>query len=119
MTERLTIAEFKALKKKKPSKYRNEKTVVGDITFDSKKEAARYQHLMLLQKAGEISNLVLQVDFAIIIRGVKICTYIADFVYQDKTGKTIVEDAKGVRTAVYKLKKRMVEAEYKIEILET
>lgn len=119
MSERMTIAQFRALKKKKPSKYRNEKTEADGIWFDSKREANRYKDLVLLQEAGEINSLHLQVAFPVTIGPHKICNYIADFYYQDASGKFVIEDSKGMRTPVYKLKKRLVEAIYGIKILET
>lgn len=64
-------------------KYRNIKTVIDGITFDSIKESERYKKLLLLQKTGEISDLILQPKFPIIINNIKICTYIADFSYVD------------------------------------
>ena len=45
--------------------------------------------------------------------------YIADFTYNDKNGQLIVEDAKGVKTPVYRLKRRMMAERYDIEIKET
>lgn len=108
------------------SKFKNTKTEVDGITFASKKEAARYQELKLMEKAGQISSLVLQPKFEIQLNGIKVCTYIADFCYNDfqkhLSGKSatvaVVEDVKGVRTAVYRLKKKLVKAQYGIEIQE-
>lgn len=100
-------------------KYHNKKTTVNGITFHSKKEAARYQELKLQEKAKEISNLKLQVPFIIEVGGRHICKYLADFTYFDKEGEFFVEDVKGCRTSVYRLKKKLVEALYGIEILET
>ena len=96
------------------SKYRAKKTVVDGIKFDSKREAERYCELKLLEKAKEIRNLVLQPRFLLQdeffdkneIKHKKI-EYVADFMYIDKCGKTIVEDVKGVLTDVYKIKKKM------------
>lgn len=119
MTTRLNIAEYKALKKKKPSKYRNEKTVVDGRTFDSRREASRYKDLRLMEKAEEITSLRLQERFPIIVCREEICIYVADFYYQRKDGVWIIEDSKGVRTPIYKLKKKLVEAIYGIKILET
>lgn len=99
------------------SKYRSIKTVVDNITFASKKEALRYQDLKLLQKAKVINSLVLQPVFTIAINGQKICDYIADFSYVED-GKLIVEDVKGVKTPVYKLKKKLVKALHQVEIQE-
>lgn len=95
-------------------KYHNKKTVVDGITFDSKHEAERYKELRMLQIAGEISELRLQVPYELIplmklngetFRSTK---YVADFVYKDKNGNEIVEDAKGMKTDVYKLKKKLM-----------
>lgn len=99
------------------NKYRAIRTKVDNITFDSKREAARYQELKLLRDAGEISSLVLQPKFPIQINDVKICTYIADFEYE-KDGKTVVEDSKGVLTPIYRIKKKLVKALYGVEIQE-
>lgn len=93
------------------NKYRAVKTEVDGITFDSKREAARYMELMLLQKAGEISRLELQPKYDCVVNGHKICTYRADFRYFDASN-SIVEDVKGMKTPVYRLKKKLVEALY-------
>ena len=102
------------------SKYHAKKTIVDDITFDSKKEAMRYQELKLLQRAGEIENLQLQVPYVLIEKSKhgRAIKYIADFVYEEK-GQTVVEDSKGYRTDVYKLKKRLLAEKYDIEIKES
>ena len=109
-----------------PSKYRSRKTVVDGITFHSKKEAARYSELKLLEKAGVIKGLHLQPRFKIKIGGIQLrfdsgrkVTYIADFQYLDVEADTfVVEDVKGYRTRDYKLKKAMMRA-MGIEITET
>ena len=101
------------------NKYNAVKTTINGITFDSKRESIRYQELILLQRAGQIRDLTLQVPFTIIVNGKKICKYIADFQYVDvASGKTIVEDSKGVRTQTYVLKRKLVEAIYAIKIVE-
>lgn len=116
--------------KRRRSKFGAVKTVVDGITFHSKKEAKRYADLMLLQKAGKIKKLELQPEYEIIVNGKKICKYIADFVYHERDEEheknggspywTIVtEDVKGVRTGIYRLKKKLVEAVYGIRIKET
>lgn len=102
------------------SKYGNRKTVIDGVSFDSAKEARRYMELRLLQRAGKIKDLKLQVPFKLLPkcgknRAVK---YVADFVYIDENGNKIVEDAKGYRTEVYKLKKKMMLALLGIEITE-
>ena len=107
-----------------PSKYRNEKTEVDGIVFDSKKEANRYRELILLEKAGEISGLKLQEKYELIpaIYEDGVCIqravyYVADFVYREN-GEKIVEDVKGMKTEVYKLKKKLLRWRYGIEVRE-
>jgi hypothetical protein len=107
-------------------KYYNKKTVVDGITFDSKLEAKRYTELKLLEKAGEIKNLVLQPEYELIPKFKKNnktyrkTTYKADFSYFDnKLNKIVVEDTKGFKTEVYKLRKKMFEYKYgELEIKE-
>lgn len=97
-------------------KYRNIPTEVDGIKFASKREAVRYSQLKLLERAGEISQLELQPVFKLAVgeRPVRFTSgrqakYIADFAYWDGE-KRVVEDAKGMLTPEYKLKKAMVEA---------
>lgn len=100
------------------NKYHNIKTIIGGIKFDSKKEARRYQELKLLFNAGKISFLETHPRFEITVKGKKICTYIADFRYLDESQNKIVEDVKGVKTSIYRLKKKLMKAVYNIEIQE-
>jgi len=101
------------------AKYRNQKTTLDGIQFDSRTEAARYQELLFLVRAGVITHLELQPRYNLVVNGQKLGFYKADFRYYDTaTGETIVEDVKGVKTAVYSLKKKLVRALYGIEIVE-
>lgn len=102
------------------SKYKAKKTIVDNITFDSKKEAARYCELKLLERAKAISNLQLQVSYILIPKSKygRAIKYVADFVYEENN-QVIVEDVKGVKTPVYRLKKRLMAEQYGIEIKET
>ena len=123
------------------NKYRNKKTVIDSITFDSRKEARRYCELKLMEKAGEISGLELQKKFVLIpeqreftmeiyksgrnkgcFKKGKLlereCCYIADFYYLDKDGKLVVEDVKGVRTEAYKIKRKLMLERYGIRVVE-
>lgn len=130
----------------KPTKYRSVKTIVDGITFDSKREAHRYQELKLMQHSGQIRDLRWQpryVLFALVLEQANIrdanagvisqrrqvvCEYIADFDYlaaQDVLGKvvwgTVVEDVKSPATRrkeVYRLKRKLFEAQYGIQIRE-
>ena len=115
----------KLLGEKKKSKYRANKTIYDGIKFDSQREANRYAELKLLEKAGRIENLQLQViyelqpAFEFLGSRIRAINYVADFVYFDKrTNETVVEDVKGMKTPVYKLKKKMFEFRYKMEIKE-
>lgn len=101
------------------NKYGNEQKVVDGIKFDSKLEAKRYIQLKLLQRAGEIKDLRMQAEFVLQPsykkngKTIKAIKYIADFVYYDVSEeKTIVEDTKGFRNDVYKLKKKIFEYKY-------
>jgi Protein of unknown function (DUF1064) len=101
-------------------KYKNIKITHDGITFDSKAEFSRYNTLKTLEKAGLIKNLTLQPKFDFTLPNIKkkLFTYIADFSYQNELGQTIIEDVKGVKTPVYRLKKKLIEALYGIEIVE-
>lgn len=110
---KMSIAQFRALKKGAGNKYRAIKTIVDGIKFDSKKEATRYGQLKLMEKAGMITDLKLQVVFEL-----SVCKYKADFTYY-QNDHLVVEDAKGVKTPAYRLKKKMMLNELGIEIKET
>nr|DAZ56827.1 MAG TPA: Endonuclease [Caudoviricetes sp.] len=108
------------------SKFNAKKTVVDGITFDSRKEAKRYVALRDLERAGKIRCLRRQVRFELLPafdvdgKHYRPTTYVADFVYTDaKSGKEIVEDVKGVRTDVYRLKSKMFAHKFGVSILET
>lgn len=106
-------------------KYHAKPTTVDNIRFASKAEARRYAELKMLEKAGEIQDLELQPRFELIVAGKKVGVYVADFRYRRMTPssctfayKPTIEDVKGMKTPVYKLKKKMVEAQYGIQITE-
>lgn len=98
------------------NKYRNVRTVVDGLKFDSKAEAARYGELKLLDKAGQIYALQRQRRWPLRVDGVKVSTYISDFDYMDANDRQVVEDVKGMETAVFKLKRKMFEAQYGLKI---
>lgn len=115
------------------SKYGNKRTVIDGIPFASKAEARRFQELRLRQQAGEIRDLTCQhpinLDAPLRDGGLslgyfegqikRIGYYYADFYYVDcATGQEVYEDVKGVRTAIYRLKKKWAEAEWGITITE-
>lgn len=124
------------------NKYGAKKVIIDGITFASKKEGERYSELKLLERAGEISDLQLQVKFLLIPAqreldsigrrgGVKKgrtieqeCTYVADFVYTDKSGNKVVEDVKGYRDpssaayAKFVIKRKLMLYRYGIRVRE-
>ena len=101
-------------------KYGNKKVTVKGINFDSKWEAERYLYIKSLERAGRVRNLELQVRFNLLVNDQKICAYIADFRYEKENAngdwETIIEDAKGVETPEFKLKKKLMKACLGIEI---
>jgi hypothetical protein len=110
------------------NKFGARRTPVDGIMFDSAKEARRYQQLRLEERAGHITDLKLQVPFNITAtrpngEQVVVAKYIADFTYEriyaDGDEEFIVEDAKGVQTPEFKLKKKLVEVQHGVEILLT
>ena len=113
------------VKAEKRRKDRNRKIVVDGETFDSQKEANRWQELKLMQKAGEIADLKRQVPYVLIPaqkneRGRVIereCKYVADFTYT-RFGDTIVEDTKGMRTKEYIIKRKLMLQVFGIRITE-
>ena len=97
------------------SKYKAVKTSIDGITFASKREAYYYVIYKRLAEVGKIKDLQLQPKFPFIYNGKKIFTYIADFSYVDEFGTHII-DVKGVETPIFRLKKKLIEAQHKIEI---
>lgn len=108
------------------NKYHARKCCLDGICFDSKHEMQRYAQLKLLERAGEISDLRLQVKYQLIPRQddsagqmlERAVNYIADFVYKDKTGGTVVEDAKGNRTKEYIIKRKLMLWVHGIQVVE-
>lgn len=123
------------------TKYNATKVTIDGITFDSRREAKRYQELKLLERAGEIRDLELQKEFELIpnqyaadttttlkngkekvVKGKLLerkCVYRADFTYADvKSGETVVEDAKGFHTKEYTIKRKLMLYVHGIKILE-
>jgi hypothetical protein len=109
------------------TKYHAKPTTVDGIRFASKAEARRYQELKMLEKAGRIRNLKLQPKYPLVFypgssrRVVNVGSYIADFWYLEVDGgveRPVLEDVKGVKTPIYRLKKKMVEAIYDLKITE-
>ena len=123
------------------SKYKNRKVVTAEGVFDSVHEYQRYLELKIMERAGRISDLQRQVKYELLPaiyetyerysektgkrlkNGRKLIehgvSYVADFVYKDlETGQTVVEDAKGVRTDDYIIKRKMMLRFHGIKIRE-
>lgn len=98
----------------KTSKYKNTRFFIDGEKFDSKHEYERWRDLQLLERVGEIRGLRRQVSYelapSIVINGRRrpAIRYVADAVYFDKNGKEIVEDVKGFKTAVYRIKQHLL-----------
>lgn len=125
---------------KKESKYKSKKVTVDGLEFASRKEAKRWTELRILEKAGAISDLKTQVKFVLvpaqreadqvgarggIKKGKTIereCAYIADFVYKDNQGETVVEDVKGYKGGgayeLFKIKRKLMLYVHGIRIIE-
>jgi hypothetical protein len=104
----------------KPNKFFAKKTIFMGIKFDSKWEAERYGQLKAMEKAGVVTQFERQVKYELSINDMKICDYVADFRYllEEENGlsRLVVEDAKGVQTPEFKLKKKMMKAIHGIDI---
>lgn len=109
-----TRALMQALTGKKAHKYGAKPTHVDGKRFASKREARRYAELILMQQAGQISDLKTQVRF----RLVQVVHYVADFVYIEN-GREVVEDVKGYKTREYKAKKKLMAEQHGVGIKET
>lgn len=97
---------------KPKSKYSAKSTVVDGMRFDSKREAAYYSELKIRKQAGEVLFFLRQVPFHL-TAGVK---YVCDFQIFNSDGTVQFIDVKGMETSGFKLKKRMVEESYGVEI---
>lgn len=89
------------------SKYSAKPTIVDSIRFASKAESRRYSELKALERAGVISHLELQPRFPQIVNGHHVCSYTGDFRFLEN-GKSVTEDVKGLKTAEYKLKRKLL-----------
>jgi len=110
------------------SKYGNKKVTCDSQTFDSEKEYARYQELLLMQKGGAIRGLKLQVPYVLAPpylycgKNIPAIRYLADFVYEEKqrfAWVQVVEDVKGAETPVYRLKRHLMATVHGVTIRET
>lgn len=126
---RLTESQYRKLLNTsidyKQSKYKNKKTTCDGIEFDSKKERNYYLKLKAMEELGLIKDLELQKEYILqdkfVLNGKtrRKITYKADFSYvTTEDDKLHVVDVKGFKTEVYKLKKKLFEYKYKVELEE-
>lgn len=105
-------------KRKGKNKFGNVPIVVDGLRFDSKLEAEQWQGLVVLERAGEITDLRRQIPFRLDVNGMLICRLIVDFTYVDvATGKMVVADAKGILTPECALKLKLMKAIHGIDVL--
>lgn len=95
------------------NKFGNIRTVVDGLSFDSRKEARRYQELLLLRHAGEVASFECQPRFVLVVNGVTLGHYTPDFRVVYASGEVVIEDVKGgqaTKTAAYRLRRKVFEA---------
>lgn len=104
------------------NKYGAKRVEQDGVTFASKREAARWKALQLLERAGAIRDLMRQVSYDLNAEGGNLVgRYVADHVYREETPdgwELVVEDVKGMPTPLYEWKRRHMAAQYGIEIRE-
>lgn len=107
------------------SKYGNIHTEYKGRIYDSKKEADYAAELDWCKKASNPKERVLewtpQVTFQVVLNDIKICRYIADFKVKYADGREVIIDVKSEATrknSTYKLKKKLVEAQFGVKIIE-
>ena len=103
----------------KGNKYGAKKTVVDGITFDSKREAAYYGQLKMMKAGGLIQGFERQQKFPLFahnglnpVARVVIGKHIVDFIVVTREGGTEAHEVKGMETAIWRLKKKIFEANY-------
>lgn len=113
MPRNAQVARALGLTEPKPHKYGARRTELDGISFPSMKEASRYAELVLMEQAGEITDLEVDartpIRYELSVYGRKVATYRPDFRYR-AFGRIILEDVKGMKTPVFKLKERLFRA---------
>jgi hypothetical protein len=121
----MNVEDYKKLvKKTKSSKFSNIKSEIDGYKFDSKKESEFYGSLKIKKQAGLIKDFKMQVPYEIIVNNIRIANYFLDFLVENNDGTIEYIDIKGkdkktnkfIKTGVFALKKRLVEAIYGIKI---
>jgi hypothetical protein len=126
MSPRLTKTKTPGLTSTKRSKFGNKRVVMDGVTHPSKKQGMRWILLRQMERDGQIRDLKREVKYELVVNGMKVCTYIADHVYEVPAvdccprivWEPVVEDVKGFKTATYNLKKKLMKAVHNIDIRE-
>lgn len=109
--EEMTAEEYQAWlaeQKRSEPKYGNRKTEIDGHAFDSIAEAKHYEKLRSAELGGAIFHLRVHPRYRIEVNGRKVCDYEADFAFVDMDGETVVQDVKGARTQVYRIKRALM-----------
>lgn len=120
MTLHLTREQGQALLSAKPkrgNKYGAKRTLLDGIGFDSKAEASFYADLKIREKAGEVADIERQREYDLMVNGVLVARYRADFVFFDRRARARrVIDVKGVATRDFTMKRKLMKACHGIEV---
>ena len=122
--KKFSLKDGKVVDKTKSSKFGNTKIEIDGHTFDSKKEGEFYGSLKIKKNAGLIKDFKIQVQYDILVNKIHIAYYYLDFEIENNDGSFEYIDIKGkdkksnkfIKTGVFALKKRLVEAIYNIKI---
>lgn len=122
--DKFSLKDGKVVNKTKLSKFNNRKSLIDGHTFDSIKESEFYGSLKLKKQAGLIKDFQMQVQYDIIVNNIHIAYYYLDFLIENNDGSFEYIDIKGkdkksnkfIKTSVFAIKKRLVEALYHIKI---
>lgn len=118
----MTIVSFGMRPPTGRQKFGNTKVTIKGEVYDSKKEAERHRQLRLLEAGGRIRNLRRQVKYLLIVNGVRIASYTADYVYEELAKDVwteVVEDVKGFPNDRWPMKKKLMKACHGIVVRET
>jgi hypothetical protein len=122
--KKFSLKDGKVVNKTKSSKFNNVKSEIDGHIFDSKKESEFYGSLKLKKQAGLIKDFKMQVKYDIVVNDIHIANYFLDFLVVNNDDTIEYIDIKGkdsktnkfIKTGVFALKKRLVEAIYNIKI---
>jgi hypothetical protein len=122
--DKFSLKDGKVVNKTKSSKFNNRKSLIDGHTFDSIKESEFYGSLKLKKQAGLIKGFQMQVQYDIVVNNIHIAYYYLDFLIENNDGSFEYIDIKGkdkksnkfIKTSVFAIKKRLVEALYHIKI---